>query len=233
MREELRALRQSNERLEKRVRELEDERAVVLAARSHGRSKGPPKPAEEQPYEGDQVPSLTVVKLKPKVDVPAPELEVDTEIREPSDTHLSAMLDRAAPPAEPEAPALPPEALEALYGHGLNALKTGNVTGGILMLQDFAEQYPRNPNSDNALYFSGVGLQALGDHEGAAGMFERVLSDYPAGDARMDAMLKLAECRAKLDQKDRAKALYQQLIQTWPGTAAATQAQQRLAQLTQ
>ena len=243
VREELRALRQQNARLEQRVQDLEDGQAVALAARSGGgksqKPRAKPEGPEEQPWEGDQVPSLTVVKLKPKANEPVPELPVETEIREPSDTHLSAMLDRAAPATEPEdegsgeGPALPPEALEGLYARGLDALKTGNVTGGVLMLQDFAEQYPRHPSSDNALYFSGVGLAALGDHEGAANMYERVLSDYPAVDARMDAMLKLAEARTRLDQKDRAKALYEKLIQTWPGTAAATQAQQRLAQLTQ
>jgi tol-pal system protein YbgF len=246
VRAELRSVRASNERLEKRLSRLEDERAVAQA-----RAAAPAGRPEDPAREGDEVPALTVVKLKPRAQSAVPQVPVSAEVREPSETHLRSMLRRDAPPSQPEdegdedgdeeagsGPANPGAAASqvegtAAYERGLSALKTGNVSGGILMLQDFAEQHPRHPLSDNALYFSGVGLASLNDLEGASALFERVLRDYPAGDARMDAMLRLAECQARLDRKDDARSLYQKLIQTWPGTAAASQAQQRLAQLTQ
>ena len=65
----------------------------------------------------------------------------------------------------------------------------------------------------------------------AAQVFERLISTYPAGDAVLDGMLRLAECRLKLNQRDDARALYTRVITQFPGTAAATQAEQRLASL--
>jgi TolA-binding protein len=48
----------------------------------------------------------------------------------------------------------------------------------------------------------------------------------------LDGMLRLAECRLKLNQREDARALYTRVITQFPGTAAATQAEQRLASLT-
>jgi TolA-binding protein len=47
----------------------------------------------------------------------------------------------------------------------------------------------------------------------------------------LDGMLRLAECRLKLNQREDARALYTRVITQFPGTAAATQAEQRLASL--
>ena len=71
----------------------------------------------------------------------------------------------------------------------------------------------------------------LKDYAVAAKTFLRLIDNYPAGDAVLDGMLRLAECRLKLDQKEDARALYTRVITQFPGTAAATQAEQRLASL--
>jgi TolA-binding protein len=44
-------------------------------------------------------------------------------------------------------------------------------------------------------------------------------------------MLKLAECRTRQSRARDAKSIYGELIQKYPGTAAASQAEQKLAQL--
>jgi TolA-binding protein len=71
----------------------------------------------------------------------------------------------------------------------------------------------------------------LKDHAAAARIFVRLIDSDPAGDAVLDGMLRLAECRLRLNQKDDARALYTRILTQFPGTAAATQAEQRLASL--
>ncbi len=219
LRAELRAVRVQNEQLEKRVQRMEDRRAV------EGISK-------EQPHVPDKVPELTVVKLKPKAE-PAPKIETATAVQEPDDDAVEIFLSNDAPPAPEKNTA--PDALfaETAFQEGMQSLKTGNVSGAVLKLQEFVVTWPRHAHADNALYYSGIGLLGLQDFEGAAAAFEQVLAEYPAGDARMESMLKLADCRLKLNQRDQASDLYAKLINTYPGTTAAREARERLAKITQ
>lgn len=226
LRAEVRALRATNERLESRISRVEDHQAISRAA------KAPRNAAPEQAWQGDEVPSLTVVKLKPKKE-PAPPLPTQTAVQEPEAEELSVLLETEADAAEDAAQAVDPALADAIFDQAVSSLRTGDVSGAVLKLQSFAEENPRHPKSDNALFYSGVGLMALDDLAGAATAFERVLKEYPAGDARIDSMLKLADCRLKLNQKDDARSLYAKLISNFPGTDAASTAQQRLSNLTQ
>jgi TolA-binding protein len=121
--------------------------------------------------------------------------------------------------------------LDAQFEQAVAALRTGNVEGGVSRLLLFAQENPRHPRADNALYFAGLGQMGLKDFAVAVKTFQRLIDNYPAGDAVLDGMLRLAECRLKLDQKEDARALYTRVITQFPGTAAATQAEQRLASL--
>ncbi|MFP2909178.1 tetratricopeptide repeat protein, partial [Pyxidicoccus sp. 3LFB2] len=131
------------------------------------------------------------------------------------------------------AEAVDPDVLEAEYEKAVSLLRTGNVEGGVERLARFAEENPRHPRADNALYFSGLGQVGLREFKDAAKTFERLIHTYPAGDAMLDSMLRLAECRMRLNQAADAKALYTRVVTQFPGTAAATQAEQRLAALPQ
>jgi TolA-binding protein len=111
------------------------------------------------------------------------------------------------------------------------ALRTGNVEGGVARLTRFAEGFPLDARADNALYFAGLGQMGLQELEAAALTFERLVATYPAGDAVLDGMLRLAECRMRLHRKDDARALYTRILTQFPGTAAASQAEARLASL--
>jgi tol-pal system protein YbgF len=124
-----------------------------------------------------------------------------------------------------------PDVLEVEYEQAVAALRTGNVEGGVTRLQRFADENPRHPRADNALYFRGLGQLGLSDYPGAADTFEALLKRYPAGDAVQDGMLRLAECRMRLKQAPEARELYTRLLTQYPGTAAASQAEQRLASL--
>lgn len=233
---ELRTMREQQARLGERLERLERTAAV-----SQARSMQAPAPASKAPAAkapaakaqapslAAEVPELTVVKLKPKND-PAPPLPTKVAVVEPDHDEVEAFV--SASPESASAPApVNTAALEAEFEQGMSALRTGSVELGVAKLQAFAEQNPRHPRADNALYFAGLGQVGLNDNEGAALTFERLIETYPAGDAVLDGMLRLAECRLKLNQREDARALYTRVITQFPGTAAATQAEQRLASL--
>jgi tol-pal system protein YbgF len=178
------------------------------------------------------LPSLTVVKLKPRSE-PAPRMDVSRPVIEPSKDSIDELID--APEAhETRMPRRAPSGAgsELEFDAGLAALKTGNVSGGVSRLQRFASDNPKHPKADDALFFSGIGQMGLGDYQAAAATFEQVLANYPAGNVVQDSMLKLAECRMRLNKVSDARKLYTQLMARYPGTPAAAQAEQRLGSLT-
>nr|WP_232293798.1 tetratricopeptide repeat protein [Stigmatella aurantiaca] len=231
LRAELRALREQQARMNEKVERMERSASVLSARPASAKAPGElAAPASAAPASRThEVPSLTVVKLKPKSE-PAPTLPVQVDVMEPDNEQMEMFVSSApadAPASEPVNTAL----LDAEFEQAVAALRTGNVEAGVVRLQAFAEQNPRHAHADNALYFSGLGLIGLKDLDGASRLFERLINNYPAGDAVLDGMLRLAECRLKLKQPEDARALYTRVITQFPGTAAATQAEQRLASL--
>jgi len=200
-------------------------------------------------------PELSVVKLKPRFE-PAPRLATQVPVVEPESEQVEMFISNVPDGAQESAsggatlassggatmvttreddPAdqPDPDVLEADYEKSVSLLRTGNVEGGVQRLRRFSEENPRHPRADNALYFSGLGQMGLNEFKDAARTFERLLATYPAGDAMLDGMLRLAECRMRLNQAADARALYTRVVTQFPGTAAATQAEQRLAALPQ
>ncbi len=243
LRAELRTLRASQERLMERVSRLEAHEAVARAAGAS--SAAGPVPVKVEPAGGGAplgaMPDLAVVKLKPRHE-PAPKLPTAVAVLEPDDEQMemfispvggtSAGATMVASNVDEEA-AKDPDVLEAEFEKAVSMLRTGNVEGGVERLQRFAAENPRHPRADNALYFSGLGQIGLNEFKQAAKTFERLIDSYPAGDAMLDGMLRLAECRMRLNQAADAKVLYTRVVTQFPGTAAATQAEQRLAALPQ
>jgi TolA-binding protein len=241
---EVRALRANQSRLEKRLERVELHASVgeARAARSASTTAAAPAAAREAAPSVAQAsfttPELAVVKLKPKSE-PAPRLPVRVDVVEPSPDDMEMFISSSPEDAEDPAPEAalasqgsPDDAvLEATFEQAMAALRTGNVQGGVRTLLEFARDNPRHARADNALYFSGIGQMGLKEYAAAAQTFERLIERYPAGDAVLDGMLRLAECRLRLDQKDDARALYTRILTQFPGTAAATQAEQRLASL--
>nr|WP_239577949.1 tetratricopeptide repeat protein [Archangium primigenium] len=241
---EVRALRETQSRLEKRLERVELH-ASVRQARAAQDAPAPASSAAASAASTSapvapslQTPDLAVVKLKPRFE-PAPKLPVKFAVVEPSTEDMEIFIANGSddadagespPDSAPAEPTLDP-VLEAAFEQAMAALRTGNVEGGVSGLLSFAEKNPGHARADNALYFSGLGQMGLKEHGAAAKTFERLIARYPAGDAVLDGMLRLAECRLRLDQKDDARALYTRILTQFPGTAAATQAEQRLASL--
>jgi TolA-binding protein len=230
---QVRAMRESQARLEKRLERLELHESV---SRARASSEAPSSPEPLSP------PELTVVKLKPRKDS-APALPTAVPIVEPAPEDMEMFISASdgdgsrsggasereeAPQAEQQEVL---SVLELEFEQAVAALRTGNVEGGVARLLRFAEENPRHSRADNALYFGGLGQIGLKDPASAARTFEILISRYPAGDAVLDGMLRLAECRLRLNQTDDARALYTRILTQFPGTAAATQAEQRLASL--
>lgn len=238
---EVRAMRETQARLEKRLERMELHTSVSQSRASNAAAPArdastPAAPAAAA--SGYSTPELAVVKLKPRNE-PAPPLPTRVAVVEPAPDDMEMFIssapegDGASATADASEPReeLDSAVLEAEFEQAVAALRTGNVEGGVTRLQAFAEEHPRHPRADNALYFSGLGQMGLKDFASAVKSFERLIEKYPAGDAVLDGMLRLAECRLRLNQKDDARALYTRILTQFPGTAAATQAEQRLATL--
>lgn len=214
-------LQDENLRLLERIQALEADRA---AARAGQNPLGPLLAVA--PSTGGEVPTLAVVKLKPRPDR-APPIDVRTPVHEP-DGELVAALSRASAPASdaPDATQLDGE-----FAQAQEALRTGNLSGGVERMQRFADAHPKDPRADDALYLAALGELGQDEPGRAAKLLESVLQRYPAGDVVQQAMLKLAECRMRLKQPAEARALLTRLVTSFPGTPAASEAEARLARL--
>ena len=238
-------MRETQARLEKRLERLELQASVSQAARTASpaardtpapaaAATAPSAPVPTVARSGSTTPELMVVKLKPRTD-PTPVLPTSVPVVEPKSDDMEMFIsgadaDSASASDEPREQ-VDSSVLDAQFDQAVAALRTGNVEGGVARLLEFAQQNPHHSRADNALYFGGLGQMGLKDYAAASKTFEQLLSHYPAGDAVMDGMLRLAECRIRLEQKDDARALYTRILTQFPGTAAATQAEQRLASL--
>jgi TolA-binding protein len=241
LRAELRSMRDQQARLGERLERLERSTSVLRARPQQAPAAAPsltpakaPATQGSAPGSSAEVPDLKVVKLKPKAE-PAPPLPTQVAVVEPDadqvEMFVSASPESSEPASGPASAPVNSAALDAEFEQALSLLRTGSVEVGVARLQAFAEQNPRHSRADNALYFAGLGMIGLNDNEGASIVFQRLIETYPAGDAVLDGMLRLAECRLKLNQREDARALYTRVITQFPGTAAATQAEQRLASL--
>jgi tol-pal system protein YbgF len=221
----LAALRAENAKLEQRLASLHQQ--GIPSGPTAITSKTPPAPVNADVGDISAVPSLTVVRMKPKREM-APKLSTSVAVVEPS-VDVLAQLPLA--PTEKADEALEAELAEAQFDEGLQALKTGNAEGGIAKLQTFSKRFPLHAKADNALYFVGVGYMAQKEFLPAAKAFGEAVERYPAGDVVLDSKLRLAECHVKLNQSAEARLTYQQIVDGFPGTTAAKEASVRLVAL--
>lgn len=232
----VRALHSENARLEGRLDKLEQQLALTAVSPSRPPVAAAPLSGPATPATST-LPPLTVVKLKPRHE-PAPKINTNVDVQEPADDTVAELQfsDSSGTVTPAAAPSRGDEELEervadTQYDHGLDALKTGNLKGGVAQLQQFAADWPRHPHADNALYFAALAMMSDQDFAGASKLLDLVITRYPAGDSVLDSMLRLAECRLKLNHPQEAKATWERIVAAFPGTTAATQAQARLASL--
>lgn len=233
----VRALRADNARLESRLDRMEQEQKtakVMTAPRastpSAPTSSGTTVSSGNTTAPAQELPSLTVVKLKPKKEA-APKISTEVEVVEPPAAILTNETVSAA--ENEQLDQMEAAAIEQQYQSGVDLLKTGNPEGGIAALQQFARDWPKHPHADNALFYAAVGLMAGREFKDAENVLEQTIRQYPAGDATLEALVKLAECRARLNRQADARATWEKIVANYPGTQAATLAQSRLASASQ
>lgn len=228
----VRALRAENARLEARLEKLEAQQ-LITSARAANASRPAattPKPPTSASSSSDALPPLAVVKLKPRKEA-APKIDTAVEIAEPPEALTQEFQNEAASGPAPDENA--PTAADAQFERALTQMKTGNSEAGVAQMAQFVADWPKHPKADNALYLSGMAYVADRDFAKATEFFERVVAQFPAGDAVVDSMLRLADCRLRLNHPREARATWEKIVSNFPGTAAATQAQARLASSTQ
>jgi len=219
--------------LQASVKQLQDSNLVLLqrvealeADRAASQARSSPAAAAPATPSGAEVPTLAVVKLKPRADR-APAIDVRTPVHEP-DAELVAAL---AHPVTASGEAPEPSQVDGEFAQAEQALRTGNLEGGVERMRRFADEHPKDPRADDALYLAALGELGQDEPARAAKLLELVLQRYPAGDVVQQAMLKLAECRMRLKQPAEARALLARLVNSFPGTPAASEAEARLARL--
>ena len=217
-------LQDENLKLAARVESLETERAALRGGASSATPAAAAAPATPV---GSEIPTLAVVKLKPRVDR-APPLDVHTPVTEP-DEELITALSRSSSSSAVDAPDA--IQLDAEFSLASDALRTGNLSGGVEKMKRFAEAHPRDARADDALYLAALGELGQDEPARAAKLLETVLQRYPAGDVVQQAMLKLADCRLRMKQAPEARALLARVVTSFPGTPAATEAEARLARI--
>lgn len=232
----VRALRADNARLESRLDRMEQEQKTAKVMAPRAPSAPPTASGTTVSSSGNMtapaqdLPSLTVVKLKPKKEA-APKISTEVEVVEPPAAILTNETVSAA--ENEQLDQMEAAAIEQQYQSGVDLLKTGNPEGGIAALQQFARDWPKHPHADNALFYAAVGLMAGREFKDAENVLELAIRQYPAGDATLEALVKLAECRARLNRQADARATWEKIVANYPGTQAATLAQSRLASASQ
>lgn len=227
LRGEIRALRQDNEELARRV-DLLAARVEVAAgkARSAPAAGAPSAAAPAAPL---VPPDLAIVRIEP----PARAAPSDPKPRRAFRT--PPPVPTAVPITEPD-----PDRLGSLERGGSRELaadaadelgRARKLSGAARAhaLEDFAGRYPRHPDADNALVEAAEAYADAGSGEAACDLAGRARDDYPAGDAMSGALERLAWCESRRGASAAERRLLERLVAEYPRTPAADRAGARLA----
>jgi hypothetical protein len=220
LRAEVRALREQNEVLVRKIEALSG-RVDVLWARSPRPPGVPAAPAPEAEKAPVIPPDLAVVRVEPRAPAARsarpPPVPTSVAIGDPDPDRLEALAHRGGRDLAAEADG------ELRRARG----RTGEARA--VALEDFARRYPRHPSADNALVEASAAAAELGRAETACDLARRAAEDYPAGDALSDALERLAWCESRRGARDAERRLLERLVTEFPRTPAAERAGTRLA----
>jgi len=132
-----------------------------------------------------------------------------------------------APPAAVQAP--PPD---VLYNNALRDYNAGKYDLATQEFNDYLKFYPTTDLAGNAQFYIGDIQYRQGDFQGSIQSFNRVLEQYPGGNKSAAAQLKKGYALLEIGQRDAGVKELNSLIQRYPRSVEATQARDRLRQLT-
>jgi tol-pal system protein YbgF len=131
--------------------------------------------------------------------------------------------------AAPGVQAPPPD---LLYNNGLRDYNAGKYDLATQEFNDYLKFYPTTDLAGNAQFYVGDIQYRQGDFQGSIQSFNRVLEQYPGGNKSAAAQLKKGYALIELGQRDAGVKELNSLIQRYPRSVEATQARDRLRQLT-
>ena len=131
-------------------------------------------------------------------------------------------------PGTTAAQAPPPD---VLYNNALRDYNAGKYDLATQEFNDYLKFYPTTDLAGNAQFYVGDIQYRQGDFQGSIQSFNRVLEQYPGGNKSAAAQLKKGYALIELGQRDAGVKELNSLIQRYPRSVEATQARDRLRQL--
>jgi tol-pal system protein YbgF len=118
-----------------------------------------------------------------------------------------------------------------MYQSAFDLLRDSKYPESIAAFKQFMATYPNSAMADNALYWLGEGLYITKDYPEALRNFRSMVEKFPQSRKIPDALLKIGLCNYELKNWSEAKSALNQVVQQYADTAAARQANQRLAKM--
>jgi tol-pal system protein YbgF len=120
---------------------------------------------------------------------------------------------------------------DVLYNNALRDYNAGKYELATQEFSDYLKFYPTTDLAGNAQFYIGDIQYRQGDYQGSINSFNRVLDQYPGGNKSAAAQLKKGYALLELGQRDAGVRELNSLIQRYPRSVEATQARDRLRQL--
>ena len=116
-----------------------------------------------------------------------------------------------------------------VYLSALALFEVGQPADAGVLLRDFEQRYPKNPEIVSALRLTANVLLKLNQPEQALALFAQIQRQYSRTPMAIENLWQWAEALRGLDRPDTACELLEQLTREWPNTLFADQARLRLA----
>jgi tol-pal system protein YbgF len=134
-------------------------------------------------------------------------------------------------PGAPGAPTGQAPPRDVLYNNALRDYNAGKYELAAQEFNDYLKFYPTTDLAGNAQFYIGDIQYRQGDFQGAVQSFNKVLDQYPGGNKSAAAQLKKGYALLELGQRDAGVKELNSLIQRYPRSVEATQARDRLRQV--
>lgn len=222
LRGEIESLNNEIESLKRRNRELyrDTDRRISEIEQLGSSSDFPPLSDElaEQPLSNDSLEQQAVF-VSPETPIPAPRKTPGTGPAPPS-SPVGATT-RAATAGE-----------KAGYTKAYDLLARGDNAEAVKAFDEFLEQYPDGPYSDNAWYWQGEAKYAQRNFDDALYNFSVVVEYFPNSPKAPDSRLKIGYALYEQQRYGESKQVLTGVTDDYPGRSVAVLARKRLQQMT-
>ena len=146
-------------------------------------------------------------------------------------TQQQQNLPSQAPGVQPGAPGVQAPPPDVLYNNGLRDYNAGKYDIAGQEFMDYLKFYPNTDLAGNAQFYVGEIAYRQGNFQGAIHAYDTVLQLYAGGNKAAAAQLKKGYALIELGQRDAGVRELNSLIARYPRSVEATQARERLRQV--